>query len=84
MQLLDTGSSEEKEVQVALGEEAFVPKQTSILRCNTEGKRSPCKVRATNQCATSPDVGEVLSLASCYNEGATSQTWIFGTKGDVK
>ena len=40
-----------------------------------------CKVRPTNQCGTSPNVGEVLSLASCYSQGASSQNWIFGRKG---
>ena len=76
-QLLKIKPSEEKEVDVVLGEVAW-----------SEGKLKDhmlfCKVRATNQCATSPKVGEVLSLASCYNQGATSQNWIFRRKGRVK
>ena len=49
--------------------------------CKNERPTSLCKVRATNQCATSSTTGEVLSLASCYNQNAISQNWTFGRKG---
>ena len=55
MSLLKNGRSEEKEVDVVLGE---------IASSENEGPPFLCKVRATNHCATSPSVGEVLSLAS--------------------
>ena len=72
VQLLKPRWSEEKEVDVALGEAAC---------SKNEGPHSLCKVRATIQCATSPTTGEVLSLASCYNRDATFQNWTFGRKG---
>ena len=37
------------------------------VRKQTAGPRSFLKVRAVNHCATSPNCGEVLSLAPCYN-----------------
>ena len=55
MSLLKNGRSEEKEVDVVLGE---------VACSKIEGPPFLCKVRATNHCATSPSVGEVLSLAS--------------------
>ena len=64
MQLPKPRWSEEKEVDVALGEAAC---------SKNEAPHSLCKVRATSQCATSPMTGEVLSLASCYNRDATSK-----------
>ena len=53
MPFLKTGRSED----VVLGD---------VACSKHEGPPFLCKVRATNQCATSPMTGEVLSLASCY------------------
>ena len=55
MPLFKTGRSEEKEVDVVLGEVAR-PKMKDHLRF--------AKFALQNPCATSPSVGEVLSLAS--------------------
>ena len=71
VQLLKPKWSEEKEVDVALGE---------VACSKNEGPHSLCKVRATSQCATSPTTGEVLSLASCYNRCHFSKM-DFGRKG---
>ena len=56
MPLFKTGRSEEKKVDVALGEVACPKMQDHLLFA---------KFALQNPCATSPSVGEVLSLASC-------------------
>ena len=71
MPFLKTGRSEEKEVGVVHGD---------VACSKNEGPPFLCKVRATNQCATSSTTGEVLSLASCYNRDVASENWTFGRK----
>ena len=65
MSLLATGRLGEKEVDVVLGE---------VAGFQNEGPPFLCKVRATNQCTSSPSVGEVLGLTSRSKQGATPQT----------
>ena len=56
MPLLTTGRSEEKEVDVVLGE---------VACSKNEGPPSLCKVRATNHCASSPSIASPHAKAKC-------------------
>ena len=60
MLLLKNGRSEEKEVDVVLGE---------VARPKIEGPPSLCKVRATNHCATSPSIASPHAKGNFSNDG---------------
>ena len=68
VQLLKVGSFEEKRGRWMLR----LLKQLG-LKEKMKDHVGFCKVLSTNPCATSLKVDEVLSLASCYKQGATSQ-----------
>ena len=71
MPLLTTGRSEEKEVDVVLGE---------VACSKNEGPPSLCKVRATNHCASSPSIADSLMLKPKCNfsnlNGRKKKRWM--------
>ena len=74
MPFLKTGRSEEKEVDVVLGD---------VACAKNEGPPFLCKVRAKNQCTTSPSIAWPHAQVQLLKTGRSEEKEVDGVHGEV-